>query len=123
MEIDGNTTAVSEQPEELHEVPDVPQVQAVAARIEPDHITDYRTGLAEVMRTRAKADAYELVTEATFAEAKTNLLAVKTQESAIASEKLGIADALEAQARSRFSEIETKTEKEIDVVESKYRQQ
>ncbi|MHC4597205.1 MAG: hypothetical protein ACYS19_19955, partial [Planctomycetota bacterium] len=36
---------------------------------------------------------------------------------------LGIADALEAQARSRFSEIETKTEKEIDVVESKYRQQ
>ena len=122
VEIDKNTTEVSQQTEELHEVPDVPQVEAVAARIEPNHIAEYRTSFAEVMRTRAQAGAYELVAEATFAEAKTNLLAVKTQEDAIASEKLGIADALEAQARSRFSEIETKTEKEMDIVESKYRQ-
>ncbi|MHC4686842.1 MAG: hypothetical protein ACYTEW_21405, partial [Planctomycetota bacterium] len=95
---------------------------AVAARIEPNHIVEYRTSFAEVMRTRAQADAHELVAEATFAEAKTNLLAVKRQEGAIASEQLAIADALEAQARSRFSEIETKTEKEMDVIESKYRQ-
>jgi hypothetical protein len=63
-----------------------------------------------------------LVAEATFAEAQTNLLVIKTQEDAIASEQLAIADALEAQARSRFQEIKTKTEKEMDVVESKYRQ-
>jgi hypothetical protein len=74
------------------------------------------------MKTRAQAYAHELVAEATFAEAKTSLLAVKTQEDAIATEQLAIADALEAQARSRFSEIETKTEKEMDVIESKYRQ-
>jgi hypothetical protein len=122
VEIDENTTYVSEQTEDLHEVPDVPQVQPVAVRIEPEHIADYRKSLAEVMRTRAKANAYEMVTEATFAEAKTNLLAIKTQEDAITSEKLAIADALEAQARSRFSEIETKTEREMDVIESKYRQ-
>ncbi|GAH47396.1 unnamed protein product, partial [marine sediment metagenome] len=126
VEIDNNTTPVpeptEEQQEELHGVPDVPQVEAVVARIEPDHVADYRTSFAEVMRTRAQANAYELVTEATFAEAKTTLLAVKTQEYAIASEQLAIADALEAQARARFSEIETKTEKEMDVVESKYRQ-
>ena len=122
VEIDKNTTAVSQPTEEQYEVPDVPQVQPVAARIEPEHIADYRTSFAEVMRTRAQADAHELVAEATFAEVKTNLLVVKTQEDAIASEQLAIADALEAQARSRFSEIETKTEKEMDVVESKYRQ-
>jgi hypothetical protein len=123
VEIDKNATEIEQQTEELHEVPSVPQVEAIAARIEPDHIAAYRTSFAEVMRTRAKADAHELVAEATFAEAKTNLLAVKTQEDAIASEQLAIADALEAQARSRFSEIETKTEKEMDVTESKYRQQ
>jgi len=122
VEIDKNTTVVSQQTEELHEVPDVPQVTAVAARIEPNHIAEYRTSFAEVMRTRAQADAHELVAEATFAEAKINLLAIKRQEDAIASEKLAIADALEAQARSRFTEIETKTEKEMDVIESKYRQ-
>jgi hypothetical protein len=122
VEIDNNTTAVSQQTEELQEVPDVPQVEAVAARIEPDRIAEFRTSLAEVMRIRAQAEAYELVAEATFAEAKTNLLAVKTQEDAIAAEQLAIADALEAQARSRFTEIETKTEKEMDVIESKYRQ-
>lgn len=123
VEKDNNTTAVSQQTEDLHQVPDVLQVQAVAARIEPEHIAKYRTSFAEVMRSRAQANAYELVTEATFIEAKTNLLAIKAQEDAIASEQLAIADALEAQARSRFSEIETKTEKEMDVVESKYRQQ
>ena len=126
VEIDNNITPVpeltEEQQEKLHEVPDVPQVEAVAARIEPNHVADYRTSFAEVMRTRAQAGAYELVAEATFAEAQTNLLVVKTQEDAIASEQLAIADALEAQARSRFSEIKTKTEKEMDVVESKYRQ-
>ncbi|MHC4618090.1 MAG: hypothetical protein ACYTEQ_10100 [Planctomycetota bacterium] len=123
VEMDKNTTGVPEQAEELHEVPDVPQVEAVAAQIEPDHIAEYRKSFAEVMRTRAHADAYEMVARATFAEAKANILAAKTQEDAVASEQLAIADALEAQARARFSEIETKTEKEIDVVESKYRQQ
>jgi hypothetical protein len=123
VEIDNNTTVVSQQSEEMHEVPEVPQVQPVAPRIEPDHIAAFRTSLAEVMKSRAQAYAHELVAEATSTEAKTNLLAVKTQEEAIASEQLAIADALEAQARSRFSEIETKTEKEMDVAESKYRQQ
>jgi hypothetical protein len=122
VENDNNTTELSQQTEELHEVPDVPQVQPTAARIEPEHIAKYRTSFAEVMRTRAQADAHELVAKATFTEAKTNFLAVKTQEDAIATEQLAIADALEAQARSRFSEIETKTEKEMDVIESKYRQ-
>ena len=122
VEMDNNTTVVSQESENLHNVPEVPQVVAVAARILPEHIADYRKTFAEVMRARAKADAHELVAEATFAEAKTNLMAIKTQEDAIASEKLGIADALEAQAKTRFTEIETKTEKEIDVLESKYRQ-
>jgi hypothetical protein len=122
VEIDNNTTAVLQPTEEQYEVPDVPRVEAVAPRIEPEHIAAYRTSFAEVMRIRAQADAHELVAEATFAEAKTNLLAVRRQEDAIASEQLAIADALEAQARTRFSEIETKTEKEMDVVESKYRQ-
>ena len=123
VEINKNTTVAPERPEELHEVPDVPQVEPVAPRIEPDHVAEYRTSFAKVMRTRAQADAYESVAEATFVEAKTTLLAGKTQEDAIASEKLAIADALEAQARSRFTEIETKTEKEMDIVESQYRQQ
>jgi len=123
VEIDNNTTAVLQQTEEMHDVPNVPQVQAVAARIEPEHIGDYRTSFAEVMRTRARADAHELVAKATFIEAQTNFLAVKTQEDAIASEQLSIADALEAQACSRLSEIETKTKREIDVIESKHRQQ
>ncbi len=122
VEINKNTTPVSQQTDQLHEVPDVPQVQPVALRIEPDHIADYRTSFAEVMATRAQADAHQLVAEATFAEAKTNLVAVKTQEDAIASEQFAIADALKAQASSRFNEIKTKTEKEMDVVESKYRQ-
>ena len=123
VEMDNNTTFVSEQTEELHAVPDVPQVQPVAPRIEPNHIAEYRTSFAEVMRTRAQANAYELVAEASFAETETNLLAIKRQEDAIAAEQLGIADALEAQARTRFNEIEIKIEKEMDVVQSKYRQQ
>ena len=123
VELSKNTTPAPDQPEELHQVPDVPEVAAVTARIEPDYIADYRKSFAGVMMDRAQADAYEMVAEATFAEAQTNLLAVKTQEDAIAMEQLAIADALEAQARSRFSEIETKTQKEMDVVESVYRQQ
>ena len=122
VEMDNHTTVVSQQSEELHVVPNVPQVQAVAARIEPNHIADYRTSFAEVMKTRAQADAHELVVAATFAESETNLLALKTQEDAISTEQLSIADALESQARSRFVEIETKTEKEMDIIESKYRQ-
>jgi hypothetical protein len=122
VELKNNTTPADQQPEGLHEVPPVPEVAPVAARIEPNHIAEYRTKFAEVMRSRAQADAYELVAEATFAEAKTNLLAVRKQEEAIASEQFAIADALEAQARSRFSELEIKTKKEMDVVESKYRQ-
>ncbi|MHC4387809.1 MAG: coiled-coil domain-containing protein [Planctomycetota bacterium] len=123
VEIDDNTTVAPLESEEMFEVPDVPQVEAVAPRIEPNHIAVYRTSFAEVMRSRAQADAHELVAEATFAEAKTNLLAVKRQEDAIAAEQLAISDALESQARTRFSEIETKTEKEMDVTDSKYRQQ
>jgi len=123
VELDNNTTFVSDQTEELHAVPDVPQVQDIAPRIEPNHVVSYRTSFAEVMRTRAQADAYELVADASFAETETNLLAIKRQEDAIAAEQLGIADALEAQARTRFSEIEIKIEKEMDVVDSKYRQQ
>ncbi|MBW7990888.1 MAG: hypothetical protein FVQ84_12850, partial [Planctomycetes bacterium] len=123
VEIDNYTTFVSEQTEELHAVPDVPQVQPVAPRIEPNHVAAYRTSFAEVMRIRAQANAYELVAEASFAQTEINLLATKRQEDAIAAEQLGIADALEAQARARFSEIEIKIEKEMDVVESKYRQQ
>jgi hypothetical protein len=123
VELDNNTTFVTEQTEELHAVPDVPQVQDVSPRIEPNHVVSYRTSFAEVMRTRAQADAYELVADASFAETETNLLAIKRQEDAIAAEQLGIADALEAQARTRFSEIEIKIEKEMDVVDSKYRQQ
>jgi hypothetical protein len=122
VEKDKNTAVVSRQIKELHEVPDVLQVKPVTPRIEPLYIVDYRKSLAEVMRTRAQADTHELVADVTFAEAKTNLMAIKTQEDAIASEQLAIADALEAQARSRFSEIKTKTEKEMDVVESKYQQ-
>ena len=121
VEKDNNTIVVSQETDDLHEVPDVPQVQAVTARIEPEHIVKYRTTFAEVMRSWAQSNAHELVAQATFAEAKTNLLAIKTQEDAIASEQLAIADALEAQARSRFSEIETKMEKEMDVLESRYR--
>jgi len=122
VEMDKNTTFAPDQSDELHQVPDVPQVVAVVPRIEPDHVAAYRTSFAEVMRTRSQANAYESVAEATFAEAKTNLMAVEAQEAAIASEQLAIADALEAQARNRFTEIETKIEKEMDVVESKYRQ-
>lgn len=123
VEMDNYTTFVAEESEELHTVPDVPQVEDVAPRIEPNHVAAYRTSFAEVMRTRAQADAYEMVAEASFAETETNLLATKRQEDAIAAEQLGIADALEAQARTRFSEIEIKIEKEMDVVDSKYRQQ
>ncbi|MHC4359259.1 MAG: coiled-coil domain-containing protein [Planctomycetota bacterium] len=122
VEIDNNTTAVSLPTEDQYDVPAVLKVEAVAPRIEPEHIVAYRTSLAEVMETRAKSDILELVATATFAETKTTLLAVKKQEDAIASEQLAIANALEAQARSRFNEIETKTEKELDVAESKYRQ-
>ncbi|MHC5061554.1 MAG: hypothetical protein ACYTFK_10790 [Planctomycetota bacterium] len=118
-----NTTPESQQTEELHQVPAIPQVEAVATRIEPDHIADYRKSLANVMKINAKAEARQMVAEATFAEAKTNLMAIKRQEDAIASEQLAIAAALEAQARSRFNEIETKIEKEMDVVESKYQQE
>lgn len=121
--IDNYTTEVSQQGEQLHNVPEVPQVEAVAAKIEAEHILKYRTSFAEIMRTRAQANAHELVARATFAEAKTNLLAVKTQQDAIASEQLAIADALEAQAKARFTEMEIKTEKEMDISESKYRQQ
>ena len=123
VHINKNTVVVSQQSEELHQVPGVPQVVPVAPRIEPDHIANYRSSFAEVMRVRAQANAHELVADATFAEAQTSLLAVKKQEDAIVFEKLAIADALESQARSRFAEIETKNEKELDVVESKYRQQ
>ena len=122
VEIDNNTTVIAQESEELHKVPDVPQVEPVAARIEPEHIAAFKKSFAEVMRVRAQANAHELVANATFAETKTRIQAVKVQEDAIASEKLGIADALEAQARSRFTEIESKLEKEMDVVESKYRQ-
>ena len=123
VEIKNNTTVAQQITEEAQQVPEIPQVVPVAPKIEPDYLAKYRTNLAEVMRTRAQAGAYELVSEATFAEAKTNLLAVKKQEDAIAAEQLAIADALEAQARTRFSELEIKTEKEMDVLESKYRQQ
>lgn len=122
VDIDNNTIGISQQSEGLHQVPEVPQVEAVAPRIEPDHIANFRISLAGVMRTRARTEAHELVAEATFAEAKTNLLALKAQEDAVATEKLAIADALEAQARSRFKEIETKMEKELDILDSQYQQ-
>ncbi len=122
VQIDNYTAAKPAPSEDLHKVPETPEVQPVAPRIEPQHIAEYRTRLAEVMRTRAKADAHQLVAEATFAEAQTNLLAVKTQSDAIATEQFAIADALEAQASARFEEIETKMQKEMDVAESTYRQ-
>jgi len=121
VEIRGNTEAIDQQPEDLHNVPEVPQVTAVAPRIEPEHIADFRKSFAEVMRIRAQANAHELVTNATFAEAKTNLVSVKKQQDAITVEQLALADALEAQSRTRFTEIETKMAKEMDIVESKYR--
>jgi len=120
VEKDNNTIEAAQQADDLHQVPDVPQVTEVASKIEPEHIAKYRTSFAEVMMTRAQANAYELVANATFTETKTNYMAIKAQEDAIASEQLAIADTLEAQARSRFSEIETKNEKDLDIVESKY---
>ena len=122
VEIDKNTTVVPQVTDALHQVPAVPQVAPVAPRIEPDHIAQYRISLAEVMRSRAQADAHELVANATATEAQTNFLAVKAQEDAIAAEQFAIADALEAQARARFTEIESKTEKEMDVIESQHRE-
>lgn len=122
VEFANNTTPEMPLPDSVHEVPAVPQVVPVAPRIEPDHVAQYRTSFAEVMRARAQADSIEMVANATFAEAKTNLLAVKMQQDAIANEKLAVADALEAQARSRFKEIETVLKNEMDVVESQYRQ-
>jgi len=122
VEIANNTTEMSQQSEELHQVPEVPQVVAVAPRIEPDHIANFRISLAEVMRVHSKAEIHELVAQATFSEAKTNLDAIKSQEDAVATEKLAIADALEGQARSRFKEIEIKMEKEMEVLDSKYQQ-
>ncbi|GAG27689.1 unnamed protein product, partial [marine sediment metagenome] len=121
VEIDNKITEIV-QSEELHVVPDVPQVEAVAPRIEPEHIANFRKSLADVMRIRAKADAHQLVAETTYTEAHTSHLAVKTQQDAIAAERLAIADALEAQARSRFTELETKTAKEMDITDSQYRQ-
>jgi len=117
-----NTTELNQQSDELHQVPDVPQVKPVAARIEPDHIANFRISFAEVMRDRAKADAHELVANATFEEAKTNIMSIKAQEDAIASEQFAIADALEAQSRARFNELEIKMATEMDVTESQYRQ-
>lgn len=122
VEFTNNTTVPEAIPESLHTVPAAQEVAPVAARIEPDHIASYRKSFAEVMSARAKADSLEMVANATFAEAKTKIMAVKTQQDAIAKEKLAIADALEAQARARFSEMELKLEKELDVVESKYNQ-
>ncbi len=122
VEVEKNTTVVSQVSDSIHRVPAVPQVTPVAPRIEPDHIAEYRIRLAEVMRSRAQADAHELVANATAAEARTNFLAIKAQQDAIAAEQYAIADALEAQARARFSEIESKTEKEMDVLESKYQE-
>lgn len=122
VEMDNKTVAQEPLPDSYHEVPAVPQVQPVAPRIEPDHVAQYRTSFAEVMRARAQADAIEMVAQATFAQAKTDLLAVKMQQDAIANEKLAVAEALEAQARSRFKEIETVLKNEMDVVESQYRQ-
>ncbi len=122
VEMNNWTATATPLPEDLHQVPAVPQVQPVTPRIEPDHVAAFRTAFAEVMRSRAQADAYQMVAEATFAQAKTDIGAVKAQQDAIAVEQFAIADALEAQARSRFAEIETKTAKEMDVAESKYRQ-
>lgn len=123
VEMAKRTKALSQQPDGLHEVPESIKVKPVAARIEPDHIAEFRASFAGVMRVRANADNYELVAEASYAEAKTSLLAVKTQEDAIASEQFSISDALEAQARSRFAELETKTAKKMEVVESTFDQQ
>jgi hypothetical protein len=122
VEIDNFTSPQPPLPDDLHQVPEIPQVQAVAPRIEPEHVAAFRSSLAQVMRSRAQADAHQLVAEATFAEAKTNLEAVKAQADAVAKEQLAIADALEAQARTRFSELEIKTAKEMDMTDSKYRQ-
>lgn len=122
VHIKDNTTVVSQQSEELHQVPEVPQVTAVVPKIEPEHIADFRKSFAKVMRIRAQANAREMVSNATFAEAKTNLMSIKKQQDAITVEQLAIADSLEAQSRTRFNEIEIKTAKEMDVVESKYRQ-
>jgi hypothetical protein len=123
VDIDGNTTEPTQQPADLHTVPVASEVTPVAPRIEPDHIAAFRKAFAEVMEIRAQADAHQMVADATFAEAKTNILAVKTQEDAIAAEKLAVADALEAQAHTRFKEIETKLAKEMDIVESTYQRQ
>ncbi|MBW8014554.1 MAG: hypothetical protein FVQ82_00045 [Planctomycetes bacterium] len=122
VDIKKNTTEINQQPKELHEVPAVPQVKPVAVRIEPDHIANFRISFANVMRDRSKANAHELVANATFEEAKTNILSIKAQEDAIAGEQFAIADALEAQSRARFNELEIKMAKEMDVTESKYRQ-
>lgn len=123
VQISGNTSDALAQPADLHKVPAVPQVQQVTPKIEPRHIADFRKSLAKVMRINAQADAYEMVARATFAETKTKLASVKAQKDAIASEQLAIADALEAQATSRLEELEIKTQKEMDIVESKYQQQ
>lgn len=123
VDINNNTAPAAEQPADLHTVPVASDVAPVTPRIEPDHIVAYRTAFAQVMEARAQADAHQMVAEATYAEAKTNIAAVKAQEDAVAAEKLAVADALEAQAQTRFKEMETKLAKEMDVVESAYRQQ
>jgi hypothetical protein len=123
VEFANHTAPAPQQPGDLHTVPVATDVAPVTPRIEPEHIVAYRTAFAQVMEMRAKAQAHQMVTEATYAEAKTNIAAVKAQEDAIAAEKMAVADALEAQAQTRFKEMETKLAREMDVVESVYRQQ
>jgi hypothetical protein len=72
VEFENKTGPAPPAPENLHEVPDAPIVSQVAPRIEPEHVAEFRSSLARVMREQVRADAQQTALEATFAERRSS---------------------------------------------------
>lgn len=102
----GKTTAVNESLDV--DVPISPKVAAVAKRVNPRDLAEFRSALAKVLHDRTVAETQLAALEASFNEQKANIEAVRDQKIAVGNEQLATADAIHLQAVATLAEQNAK---------------
>lgn len=120
VEFTGKTDPAKELPAELHDVPETPLVKQVTPQVEPEHIADFRSQLARVMKLRATAEAQEMALDATFEESLSNLTAMRAQFQALSAEKLAIAEAMTTQASAQYADLTTQANSWLAVADADF---
>lgn len=101
-EFPGKTTAVNQRMD--LDVPMSAKVAAVAKRVNPNDLAEFRSSLAKVLHDRTTADTQLAALDASFDEQKTNVEAVRDQKIAVGNEQIASADAIHLQAVASLAE-------------------